>query len=327
MTNLRRLLPSPGHLIVFEAAGRLGSFTAAGRELGMSQAAVSLAVRALEDQLGAQLFVRTPRRARLTDAGARFFAEVSQALSQIRGGVEALRAREDGPVTLAVSTAFAAFWMMPRLQQLREALPGVDLRLQTADRDLDLVAEGVPLGVRGGDPADWPGHGAEPIAEEVIFPVASPAWIARHGLPADPAELARRRLIHLEEPTRPAADWGDWFRAAGLEGAAPARELVINDYVLVIQAALEGQGVALGWRHLVERHLRAGLLRRLGGPALRTGRSFHVVWPQGVALTPKARAVRDWLAAAAAEGRRAGAPRLRRRSAPRTPPSAPTTRS
>ncbi len=296
MSNLRRLLPSPGRLIVFEAAGRLGSFTAAARELEMTQAAVSYAIRGLEAHLGVALFRREPRRVRLTDEGARFFADVTQALAQIRASIEDLRAPLDGPVTMAASTAFAAYWMMPRLQLFRDEAPGVDLRLQTADRDLDLVEEGIPLGVRGGQPSDWPDYEAMPLAEEVIIAVASPAYVAANGLPADPAELADHRLIHLEEPSRAAPDWDEWFRSAGVRAGSAAGRLVINDYALVLQAVMEGQGVALGWVHLTERLLRAGLLTRVTGHSLRTGRGFHLIWPKGAPLGPKAAAVRDWLA-------------------------------
>lgn len=296
MRSLRHLLPSAGHLIVFEAAGRLGSFTEAGRELGMTQAAVSYAIRGLEGQLGVRLFRREHRRVVLTDAGARFFADVTQGLGLIRKSAETLRAATQGAhVTLAASTAFASFWMMPRLQQFRDALPGIDLRLQTSDRDLDLVAEGIPLGIRGGDPARWPEYDAMRLADEEIVAVAG-ATYAR-PLPADPAGLASHRLIHLEEPYREAADWADWFRSSGLDPGLVPRGLVINDYALVIQAVMEGQGIALGWRHLTERLTRAGLLVQVTGHALRTGSAFYVIWPKAGALSPQARAVRDWLIA------------------------------
>ena len=298
MQNLRRLLPSAGSLIVFEAAGRLSSFTAAARELGMSQAAVSYAVRGLEDQLGVPLFHRRHRQVRLTEAGTRFFADVSLGLSHIRKSAEDLRQLAVGShVTLSASTAFASFWMMPRLQQFREDLPGVDLRIQTADRDLDIVAEGIPLGIRGGDPQDWPTYEALPLAPEEIFPVAGAAYAARFGLPRTVADLASHRLIHLEEPFREAANWDDWFRSAGLSFAVTGTGLRINDYALVIQAAMEGQGIAIGWRHLVERLLASGLLVRVTDHVMTTGKGFYVVWPKEGGLSDNARRVRDWLAA------------------------------
>ncbi len=296
MDNLRRLLPSAGALIVFEAAGRLGGFTAAGRELGMSQAAVSYAIAGLERQLGVPLFRRAHRKVVLTDAGARFFADVTQALSQIRRSAEDLRAQaEGGHVTLAASTAFASLWMTPRLQRLRDDLPGVDLRIQTSDRDLDLGTERIQLGIRGGTPADWPDCAAAPFAAEEIYAVASPAYLKANGRPEGPGDLLRHRLIHLEEPYRPAADWADWFASAGVAVPGAPRGLVINDYALVIQAVMEGQGVALGWHHLTSRLVETGLLVRLGTHSLATGRAFCVVWRNAEDLPPMALEVRDWL--------------------------------
>ncbi len=204
MQNLRRLLPSAGSLIVFEAAGRLASFTAAGRELGMTQAAVSYAVRGLETQLGVPLFHRRHRQVRLTEAGERFFADVTLGLTHIRKSAEEMRALGVGShVTLSASTAFASFWMMPRLQQFREDLPGIDLRIQTADRDLDIVAEGIPLGIRGGDPQDWPSYELLPLAPEEIFAVAGAAYAARFGLPT----TGRPRLAPTD-PSRGAVPRG-----------------------------------------------------------------------------------------------------------------------
>lgn len=297
MQSLRHLLPSADRLIVFEAAGRLSSFTAAGRELGMTQAAVSYAVRGLEQQLGVSLFQRRHRQVLLTEAGSRFFADVTLGLSHIRKSAEELRAQAGGVhVTLSASTAFASFWMMPRLRKLRDDLPGVDLRIQTADRDLDLIAEGIPLGIRGGMAQDWPDYDALAIAEEEIYAVAGPAYVARAGLPATPAEIASHQLIHLEEPFRAAATWSEWFRSAGVNGATSNRGLLINDYVLVIQAVMEGQGIALGWWHLTDPLVASGLLVRVGDHALKTGGSFHVVWPKNRPLSENTQKVRDWLA-------------------------------
>jgi DNA-binding transcriptional LysR family regulator len=300
MQSLRHLLPSPGSLIAFEAAGRLSSFTAAGRELGMTQAAVSYAIRGLEEQLGTKLFERRHRQVLLTDAGARFLADVTLGLSHIRKSAEGIRARSGAAhVTLSASTAFASFWMMPRLQKFRDNLPGIDLRIQTADRDVDLLAEGVPLGIRGGAVADWPDYELLPIAHEEIYAVAGPAYIARSGLPASAAEMTYHRLIHLEEPFRPAANWKEWFQSAGVNGAVANRGLQINDYVLVIQAVMEGQGIALGWRHLTDRLVASGLLVQVTDHVMKTGLDFHVAWPKNRELTDSARKVRDWLASQA----------------------------
>ena len=306
METLRRLLPSAASLIVFEAAGRHLNFTRAAKELGMSQAAVSYAIRGLEGQLGVPLFHRVHRAVALTDAGERFHTEVSVGLSRIQKSAEDIRAKgREVNVTLAASTAFASMWMLPRLTRLRDDLPEIDLRIQTSVRDLDLEEEPIPLGIRGGDPAAWPRYHAALLAPEVINAVASPAFIEAHGLPRSPQDLLRQRLIHLEEPVRKACDWAEWFASAGLRHPAQSRRLAINDYVLVVQAVLAGEGIALGWQHLIADQVRSGALVPVGGHVLETGLAFYIVWPRSRELNSQARRVRDWLLA---EGRRELAP-------------------
>ncbi len=296
MRSLRFLVPSAGALIVFETAGRLQSFTAAGRELGMSQAAVSQAIRSLEAQLGVSLFRREHRKVVLTDAGRRFFADVTLGLSHIRKSAEELRSfATETHVTLAGSTAFASFWMMPKLQRIRNDLPDIELRLQSADRDLDLLTEGIPLGIRGGQPEDWPEYDCAFLAEEEIIAVAGTRYEEIAGLPNTPEELLSHRLIHLEEPYRDAIDWADWLASAGVQAPRPLRGLVINDYALVMQAAIEGQGIALGWTHLTEHMVGAGLLQRVTDHTLKTGKAFYVVWHKTRTLSDPAKQVRDWL--------------------------------
>lgn len=298
MENLRSLLPSINGLVVFEAAGRLSSFTAAAQELRMTQAAVSYAINRLEAHLGTLLFLREHRRVRLSEAGERFFADVSIGLSHIRRSAQDLRAvATGGHVTLSCSTAFAAFWMVPRMAQLRADLPGIDLRIQTADHDLDLLGEGIPLAVRGGDPREWPQYHAEPLAEEVIYPVCGAGYLAGRDRPHVPQDLLNHQLIHLEEPFRTAATWRDWFDSVGFAGRQVPKGLQINDYVLVVQSVIAGQGVALGWHHLVEGLVEKGVLVRLTDHVLNTGRDFHVIWPRGAALSRAAQEVRDWLLA------------------------------
>lgn len=296
MATLRSLLPSANALIVFEAAGRLGNFTRAAAELGMSQAAVSFAIRRMEDELGTPLFRRRHRSVVLTEAGRRFHADVALGLTHIRKSAEELTAvNADRHVTLSASTAFASFWMLPRLARFRADLPDVDLRIQTSDRDLDLVAENLPLGIRVGPPGSWPGCEEAVLVEEEIAAIVAPGYIEQHGRPASDAGIAGHRLIHLEEPFRPTFDWEDWFADLGLPPPSRAKGLLINDYVLIVQAVLGGQGIALGWRHLTDPMVAAGLLEHASDHVLRTGLAYRVIWPAGREIGENARRVRDWL--------------------------------
>lgn len=296
MKTLRHLLPSINGLVVFETAGRLSSFSAAARELGMTQAAVSYAIHRLEAQLGTALFLREHRRVSLSEAGQRFHADVSIGLSHIQRSAQGLRAlATSGHVTLSCSTAFAAYWMVPRMQKFREDLPRVDLRIQTSERDLDLVGEGIPLGIRGGRPADWPQYHAQALAAEEIYPVCAAGYLAGVERPSQPRDLLAHPLIHLDEPFRSATTWQEWFASAGIAARNIPKGLQINDYVLVVQSVLEGQGVALGWRHLIEGLVNKGVLVRLTDHVLSTGDDFHVIWPKEAPLSRAAQDVRNWL--------------------------------
>jgi DNA-binding transcriptional LysR family regulator len=296
MQSLKRLLPSASALIVFEAAGRHENFSRAAEELTMTQAAVSYAVRTLESQLGVQLFHRSHRAVALTETGARFHADVSAGLARIQKSAEQIRAKgRETNVTLSASSAFASMWVLPRIPKLREDLPDIDLRIHASVRDLELDEEGIPLGIRGGDPAAWPNYHAALLAPEVVNAVASPAFIESHGMPKTFAELAQLRLIHLEEPARVACDWKEWFESAGHEYRPQSRPLTINDYVLVIQAALAGE--ALGWQHLIERQMASGALVPVSSHVFETGSDFYVIWPRSRELSLPAKKVRDWLLA------------------------------
>jgi DNA-binding transcriptional LysR family regulator len=296
MQSLKRLLPSASSLVVFEAAGRHENFTRAADELGMTQAAVSYAIRTMEEQLGVPLFHRSHRAVELTEAGARFHADVSAGLARIQKSAETIRAKgRETNVTLAASTAFASMWMLPRINLLREDLPEIDLRIQTSVRDLDLEEEAIPLGIRGGDPSAWPQYHAALLAPEIVNAVATPAYLDALKNPPSLSEMTGLRLIHLEEPVREACDWKGWFESAGIAYNRPYRPLIINDYVLVIQAVLAGEGIALGWRHLIDRQISSGMLVPVGNYVLETGNAFYVVWPRSRELSIPARKVRDWL--------------------------------
>lgn len=294
MESLRSLIQSPSALFTFEAAARHLSFTKAAAELNVTQAAVSYGVKQLEKALGVHLFHRARRSIQLTDAGERFYNDVALGLAHIRRSAEALsRLRRDRHVTLSCSTAFAHYWMLPRLAAFRALNPQIDIRLQTTDKDVDLIEEGIALGIRRGS-GSWAGYKAALLAKEKIYPVASPAYLARHGLPLGPEEIAGHALLHLEEPFRLRPSWRDWFASAGHPWTDSGEGLRLNDYALVIQAALAGQGIALGWYHIVAPLIDQGLLSRLDEPAFGEGQDFWVIWP-AEGDQEEANAVRDWI--------------------------------
>ncbi|MEJ1996006.1 MAG: LysR substrate-binding domain-containing protein [Limibacillus sp.] len=296
MESLRRLIPSANALLAFEAAARLGSFTRAGQEMGVSQAAVSYAIRQLEEALGVALFLRRHRRVELTESGERFFNDVALGLSHIRRSAEEIRRdRDESHVTLSLSTAFASYWIVPRLSDFRRRHPEIDLRLQTTDKDVDLAAEGISLGIRRGRSGMWPGCGEALFTQERVQAVCAPGYLSEAGPFDDLAALTRAKLIHLEEPFRPRPSWPEWFASHGQTFEDRGEGLRLNDYALVIQAAFEGQGVALGWRHLVDDLMRRGFLTAARPEILSGEAAFYLVWPEGALARPQVRAVKDWL--------------------------------
>jgi len=251
MRETLKLIGSPRNLFVFEAAARQGSFTHAAEELGMQQPSVSAAIKHLEESLGTRLFDRGHRRITLTNAGLRFYADVSQALRSIESSAEAIhQIGQADTVTLSSSSAFSYYWMMPKLPALRQLHPDIDLRLQISTIDPDLDAENIDIAVRLGD-GNWPECHSEKIADEVIFPVASPIVMrSARNLRSIP-NLLHERLIHLEEPVRIRPTWTQWFAHHGIENVNISDGMRLNDYALVLQAAQTGEGFAFGWQHIV----------------------------------------------------------------------------
>lgn len=298
MQNLWKMVQSPRHLMVFEAAARLGSFTRAADEMNVQQPAVSAAIRQLETTLGTALFARTHRKVELTAAGARFYADVSRSLGVIHNSASEISGTAGrNHVTLNGSSAFVYYWMMPRLRDLHARHPDIDLRLQSSDREPDIAAESIDLAIRRGT-GKWPGCKAALIAREVIFPIASPRVMAAAKNLRSVPNLLHERLIHLEEPTRERPTWGQWFAHHGVPGREPERGLRLNDYALVLQAAIAGEGFAFGWQHVTAGLIQQGLLAARREWAWETGQSFYLVWSANERLSPDATAVRDWMLSA-----------------------------
>lgn len=295
MRKFWKQIQSPRNLIVFDAAARLGSFTRAAEELNMQQPSASAAIKQLEDALGVKLFIRGHRRVVLTAAGTRLFTDVSKALNDIDASVQAVRQMgRDEHITLNSSSAFSYYWMMPRLADLHEKHPDIDLRLQISDREPDLDKENISLGIRLGD-GNWPEVHAAKIADEVIFPVASPRVMAAAKNLRSIPNLMQERLIHLEEPIRERPTWSDWFTHHGITGRDITSGLRLNDYALVLQAAMSGEGIAFGWEHIVRNLIDSQMLVGREEWAWETGQGVYLVWSRKTPLIKQAELVRDWI--------------------------------
>jgi LysR family glycine cleavage system transcriptional activator len=286
----------------FEAAARLSSFTRAADELSVTPAAVSYQMRKLEDQLGVTLFQRTSRVVELTEAGRMLLAGVGEALDGIARTVARLRGADDRPrLTATASPSFAAKWLVPRLHRFLEQHPDADVRIDVSDRLVDLTREEIDLGVRFGK-GDYPGLRADRLFEETIFPVCSPALMAGKRPLKQPRDLRRHTLIHVEWRSQGATwpDWRMWLLAAGLGDLDPHRGLHFTLTSIALQAAIDGQGVALCESTLVSDDLASGRLVRpfemsIKGPA---EFAYYAVTAPGE-NRPLVRAFRDWILAEA----------------------------
>ncbi len=295
MQNLQHIIASLNHLAVFEASARLCSFTKAAEELGVSQPAVSQSIRQLETAIGIKLFKRNHRIISLTTAGASLKTDVAQGLGQIAHAIELLQRQGRGKhVTLSVSSAFAHYWMVPRLQNFRKLNPQVDLRMQQTEMELDLDQEGISLAVWRGD-GNWRGYHSALLATESISILASPSWVQNNPAVNSLKDLNNCSLIVLEEPHRYRPSWADFFDAFGQVYKEDGGGLRLNDYTLVLQAGLAGEGPIFGWDHITRHLVEAGLLVRLGDWCWESGAGFYLVWSQEADLTTEAEATRDWI--------------------------------
>ena len=301
MNEFRSRLPPPGTLIVFEAVARRLGFTAAARELGVSQAATSRQVRILEEHLGVPLFRREGRQISLTEAGEQLHLAVTMGLGHIANTADALRAPGRGKVlTVATSIAFSAFWLMPRLPGFHAAHPELELRLVTSDSEADWLAGSVDVAVVFG-PGAAPRFVAEPLFGDEIVAVSHPDYFAGRPAPRKAAELRDQVLLQHETEHPSWVTWPSWFARQGVDLVTPIQGPHFNNYTIVIQAAQDGQGIGLGWRRLIEPQLRSGRLRQVTEASVVPDVGYAVLMLESRCDDPKVAAFRDWIMAEAAQ--------------------------
>ena len=296
MHKLRELLPSANSLFTFEAAARHESFTEAAKELHVSQPAVSKSVRQLEEYLGASLFHRQHRAIELTEEGRRFYQEIASSLDQLYTAALALRKTPvKESINVSFSSVFTRFWLLPRLDDFKFRYPELKLHLEIEIRDdRDLLREGIDLSSRLGD-GNWPGIKSWYYADEEVIAICSPSYLSENGPIESAAELPGHRLLRLEDEFRPKVDWPQWLQRVGMAAKPTEYALVFTDASALIEAAVRGQGVALGWRHLVGHEIREGRLVQAVPDVHRTGLSVFLVAPDKGPMKRGAELFRDWI--------------------------------
>jgi LysR family transcriptional regulator, glycine cleavage system transcriptional activator len=257
---MHRDLPPLELLRGFEASARNLSFTKAGAELFLTQSAISRQVKALEDQLGVQLFRRRHRELLLTEPGQTLYKAVGEALRTLRDATVKLSGRAGGMLTVTTTISFASLWLVPRLTELRRLHPEIDVRIAATNEMADMERDGIDLAIRYCAP-EAAGPAAVALFGEKAFPVCAPA-LASSGQLTSPKDLGRHVLLHYDDPERrsPWLSWEVWFELVKSEGVKPAGTLRFSHYDQMIQAALDGQGIALGRSPLVDRWVREGRL-------------------------------------------------------------------
>ncbi len=290
-------LPPLNAIRYFEAAARHLSFTKAAQELHVTHSAISHQIKSLEEWLGVSLFRRLNRSIVLTDAGQAYVKPVREAFDRLADASRVLRSREQGgTLTVSVMPSFAAKWLVPRLGSLRRAYPDIDVRISATEKMVDFAREDVDVALRYGR-GPWPGLRVDLLMRENFFPVCSPKLLAGPVPLKTPADLILHPLLYD-------FDWREdwwvrWLAGAGVTVDTLRKSLSFNYSNLMLQAAIDGLGVALSQEALAGDDLAAGRLVKPFAFDVSTDYAYYVVAPLATADRPKVAAFRNWLLAEA----------------------------
>jgi len=284
-------LPSTNALRSFQVSARCLSFTQAARELHVTQGAVSHQVKALEELLGVALFLRVKQKLQLTELGRGYLSYVNEALALLRTGHEYLNeSNQSGVLTVSVSPNFASKWLVHRLGSFIAAHPDIELRVSASMGHVDLFNSDIDLAIRHGD-NQWPDLQVTKLCDETIFPVCSPGYLARHPQLQQAEDLTALPLLH----DRSRGDWPRWFAFAGVEMGDLVTGPQFDQTSMVLDAAVEGQGVALARSALAARDLLSGRLVRLFAPAMPAPFGYYLVCATAAVDRSKVQRFKTWM--------------------------------
>ena len=290
---MARRLPPLNSLKSFEAAGRLLSFTRAAQELNVTQAAVSHQIKLIEGYLDVILFVRTPRKLVLTEQGRALLPDIIEAFDKLSNAIGAVRQEPSSKmISVRLAPSFAAKWLSPRLKYFWLQHPEIDLCLYHAHPAVDFDREEIDLAVTYGK-GDWPGVVADPILSLDFYPVCTPAFMSNDRPLSNIDNLRYYSLLHDANYEC----WSDWLRLAKLDGINANKGTIIDDTNVLIQAAVDGQGVALGSTTFVQDLLDSGKLVKPFDITLVNEFAYYVVCPEAHLKNSSVLAFKDWLLA------------------------------
>lgn len=300
-------MTSPAYLNAlkaFEAAARHQSFSGAAAELNVTAAAVGQQVRSLESWLGIALFDRIgsgAARLVLTQAAREALPDIQEGFARLNLGLARLRDKTDlAELTVGVSPAFAAKWLLPRLEHFRHAHPELNVYLNTNWRIVDFSADQIDIGVRYGV-GTWPGLTALHLMRESLFPVCSPSFPLLENGELTSDALSQATLLHDVTAIPDFPGWQHWLTEFGYDNVHADGGLRINNSAAVLQAAIDGQGVALARSVMAYDDLAAGrLIKPFGEQCSTLKQAYYIVFRPDSVTRPKVEIFRDWLLAEAA---------------------------
>jgi LysR family transcriptional regulator, glycine cleavage system transcriptional activator len=282
-------LPPLETLRVFEVACRHGSYSDAARELHVTHSAVSQRMRQLEEELGLTLFERQGNRMVLTASGLRLQAGIQHAFSELNATFGSIQTRRsEAEITVSLLPVMAARWLVPRLPRFKARFPHINLHVKTSQSLANFKSDGVDIAVRFGT-GDWKGLRAIKLLNEEFFPVCSPS-LSNGRLPKDPASMLSEPLLVDRN-----LSWRAWFRSAGLKLDRDIVGTSFTDTNALLEAAVTGQGIALGRLSVTRSDILAGRLVRLSQHSLRVSYCHYAVYPTSSESNRALMAFRDWL--------------------------------
>ena len=290
-------LPPLSAIRAFEAAARHGSFTKAGEELGMTQAAISYQVKLLEDRVGLPLFLRQARKVVLSEAGRKLAPNVSDAFQQLAAAFAGLRESDANVLSTTVVNTFCTNWLVPRLGSFQMLHPEIAVRLDASWRTVNMMEEDFDIAIRGGKGV-WPGLKSHRLFAMEMLPVCSPDFLKRVGPARTPADLLKLPLLDWKDDA-----WRGWFKVAGIDN--PVYEggpsMAAQTQQMLGVAAMAGQGIALLTPEFFAEELASGRLVRVSDIVHRMEQSYWLAYRADRAKSPKIRAFRDWILAEVAK--------------------------
>lgn len=292
--SLRRQISSPAALFVFEATARCGSFHGAALELNVTQPSVSYQIKQLEKHLNTRLFERRGRNIALTDDGETLFKSIERGFASIQTGIAEISHRSNANlITFCCSSSAAANFLLPRYIKLRDSIPKLEMSLKILSRDVNPAAENGDFSIRLGH-GDWEDLESWKLFDEVYYPLCSPGYfLPDEGITLE--KLKTSNLLYLKERFRSRDDWRTFFERVGSPIVGVHERMIFSDQQALLAAAIEGQGVGLGWLGMADHLIETGSLIKPIDTEVRTDRAFYLIAPKGMRRSRLAIDFRDWM--------------------------------